>query len=193
MQTAAQEPTPATPTVTSVPPVISVSTSTPQVATASTAATTVAASKTFTGLVDYPSFNQADESEYSCSDSDSDIELAPALTRNGGHKTSKSPSKTNGKSSPKKKSSEKQDSYANILWPSRNEQMLIDKIACYIVKNGSKFEQAVKARGKKLTISLISFLNSEVNKYFQNYFRVLTDLTHIIACHIHSICNLCLN
>lgn len=73
-------------------------------------------------LVDYPSFNRTKEydSEY---DSDE------------GSESSASPSKGTSE-------------YSNIKWPPPDVQMVIDKMASYIIKNGVEFETMVRSRGK---------------------------------------------
>ncbi|KAA0184534.1 hypothetical protein HAZT_HAZT003335 [Hyalella azteca] len=132
---------------------------------------TVAPNKPFAGLVDYPSFNQADESDYSYSDSDSHSPVTPA-PQNGDiqPKVTKNKDKSclGKRNSSLKKDGEVSnviDSYDAVKWPSNRDQMVIDKIACYIVKNGSRFEQTIKSRGDPR----FDFLKTgnDYNKYFE--------------------------
>jgi hypothetical protein len=126
---------------------------------------TVASNKPFAGLVDYPSFNQADESDYSYSDSDSHSPVTPAP--HNGHIQPKVPKNKDKSFLGKKNSSLKKDgevskvidSYDAVKWPSNRDQMIIDKIACYIVKNGAKFEQTIKSRGEFSLIALLIYSN----------------------------------
>lgn len=75
-----------------------------------------------TSLVDYPSFNKSKECD-SEDNFDDKIE----------------------------KASEEEDAaseYSSIKWPPPDVQMVIDKMASYIIKNGPEFETMVCARGK---------------------------------------------
>ncbi|KAF2366726.1 Suppressor of white apricot N-terminal domain [Trinorchestia longiramus] len=151
-----------------------------------TAAAVVTVPKPFMGLVDYPSFNQADESDYSGSESESaavhpTTQGSPA--HNGDFKTKKtlspkesfsSKKKNNDTARPEKKNYENAENFDDIKWPTPREQMVIDKIACYIVKNGAKFEQAIKARGD----ARFHFLKNghEFNAYFELKRSLLTEV-----------------
>ncbi|KAB7496494.1 Splicing factor, suppressor of white-apricot-like protein [Armadillidium nasatum] len=89
-------------------------------------------------LVDYPSFNQTADG--------SDIEdIAPAFAK-------KSPKGTS-------------HDYSKIKWPPREIQMVIDKMASYIIKNGSAFEEIVRSRSD----SRFEFLNKthEYHPYYK--------------------------
>lgn len=118
--------------------------------------------KTFTGLVDYPSFNNTNN-DLSTTDSDSDTTFTTSSMlnglKNGKTLTSKSKISTK-KQSPEEKrllskkvksvlsSLDKASDYSAISWPSRNQQIVIDKIACNVVINGTQFEQSLAAVGK---------------------------------------------
>lgn len=82
-------------------------------------------------LVDYPSFNRTKEydSEY---DSEEGSETSPSSNKG----TSE---------------------YSNIKWPPPDVQMVIDKMASYIIKNGVEFETMVRSRGKIVKFSFIIF------------------------------------
>lgn len=71
-------------------------------------------------LVDYPSFNRTKDYD---SDSDEGSEASPTASKG----TSE---------------------YSNIKWPPPDVQMVIDKMASYIIKNGVEFETMVRSRGK---------------------------------------------
>ena len=137
------------------------------------------------GLVDYPSFNNTnpDHSDTDNSDSSSSKQQQNFSIINGGgancdkdkkikHGSTKEQTKylrkSYLKSSKKRKALiatfDKVDDYTGVPWPSPNEQMVIDKIAGYVVKNGTSFEQAIVARGEllffliKLEVSYCFFL-----------------------------------
>lgn len=97
-------------------------------------------------LVDYPSFNRTKEydSEY---DSDEGSEASPSSNRG----TSE---------------------YSNIKWPPPDVQMVIDKMASYIIKNGVEFETMVRSRGEKM----VDFPYTEiplVTKYMMTFAQYL--------------------
>ncbi|XP_071534654.1 uncharacterized protein su(w[a]) [Panulirus ornatus] len=71
-------------------------------------------------LVDYPSFNRTKE----C-DSDDDVDGKSENSSNNAGSTSE---------------------YSNIKWPPPDVQMVIDKMASYIIKNGPEFEAMVRSR-----------------------------------------------
>lgn len=75
-------------------------------------------------LVDYPSFNRTKDYD---SDSDDGSEASPTASRG----TSE---------------------YSNIKWPPPDVQMVIDKMASYIIKNGVEFETMVRSRGEILPV-----------------------------------------
>lgn len=120
------------------------------------------------GLVDYPSFNDSTgryenhsgSDDYNTSDDDqntyykkdSKIKSGRITLKNQkiGNKKSKkmNGTKLNGKERRKKISvSDETLNYDDVDWPSPNEQIVIDKIACYVVKKGESFEKAISARG----------------------------------------------
>ena len=87
----------------------------------------------FKGLVDYPSFNRTVEGSGS-EDEDGD-EMNGSLSQNW--KLSDSIPEKSG-----------EPDYSNIKWPPPDIQMLIDKMASYIIKNGPEFEAMVRRRRK---------------------------------------------
>lgn len=89
------------------------------------------------GLVDYPSFNQTKDSEV---DSDADM--------NG----SEGDKDGEGEDCLETKEEETTE-YSRIKWPPPDVQMVIDKMASYIIKNGAEFEAMVRSRGIKLSLS----------------------------------------
>ncbi|KAK4312587.1 hypothetical protein Pmani_015997 [Petrolisthes manimaculis] len=82
------------------------------------------------GLVDYPSFNQTKDSEV---DSDAD------MNGSGGD------SDDDGEDCIETKEEETTE-YSRIKWPPPDVQMVIDKMASYIIKNGAEFEAMVHSR-----------------------------------------------
>ena len=84
------------------------------------------------GLVDYPSFNQTMEGS-SCDEDDSKFWSPQAKL------ITSTPANAD---------------YSNIKWPPPDVQMVIDKMASYIIKNGPDFESIVRSRGKKIKILL---------------------------------------
>lgn len=71
-------------------------------------------------LVDYPSFNRTRDYD---SDSDDGSESSPSASKGASE-------------------------YSNIKWPPPDVQMVIDKMASYIIKNGVEFETMVRSRGE---------------------------------------------
>lgn len=80
-------------------------------------------SSTFKGLVDYQSFNHDVSGDYSDGDSE-----------HSHHQVVKK--------------KEPILNYSNIPWPPPEVQMVIDKMASYIIKNGPDFETVVRSRSK---------------------------------------------
>ena len=132
---------------------------------------TTAHQKAFVGLVDYPSFNQTNEGE-GTDHSDVDGEeyddggsrygesngTAAAVVASNG-----ATARSSSKYSPDKKGTSAANGRENkivedIRWPNPSQQIIIDKIAAYVVKNGSKFEQAIKARGRQ-SVSTLTFMS----------------------------------
>ncbi|KAK8747077.1 hypothetical protein OTU49_016979, partial [Cherax quadricarinatus] len=91
-----------------------------------------------TSLVDYPSFNRTKE----C-DSDDDLD---------------------GKSESLTSNTESTSEYSSIKWPPPDVQMVIDKMASYIIKNGADFEAMVRSRDDPR----FSFLKTE-HEYYPYY------------------------
>ena len=79
------------------------------------------------GLVDYPSFNQTMDGS-SCDEDEEKIFETPLK--------------------PTSTSTPANIDYSNIKWPPPDIQMVIDKMASYIIKNGPEFESVVRSRGK---------------------------------------------
>ena len=82
------------------------------------------------GLVDYPSFNQTQDSE---DESDSQMNGSRSGSEGEEEKRDTNPATAGG--------------YSNIKWPPPDIQMVIDKMASYIIKNGAAFEAMVHSRG----------------------------------------------
>lgn len=115
----------------------------------------------FKGLVDYPSFNQTAENN-------SDDE---------GKKDDDSNSNDDSSDDEEEKGDKEGDSvaddllapgkaneYSNIKWPPPDVQMVIDKMASYIIKNGEEFESMVRSRSDPR----FSFLKTD-HEYFPYY------------------------
>lgn len=95
------------------------------------------------GLVDYPSFNQTKDSEV---DSDADM---------NGSEGDKDDDEEDCLETKEEETTE----YSRIKWPPPDVQMVIDKMASYIIKNGAEFEAMVRSRGIKLSF-LLNTLNA---------------------------------
>ncbi|XP_068215409.1 splicing factor, suppressor of white-apricot homolog isoform X2 [Palaemon carinicauda] len=105
----------------------------------------------FKGLVDYPSFNRTNDN---CSDDErkDDDELSDVKDK---------PDFVDGD---ELLATENSNEYANIKWPPPDVQMVIDKMASYIIKNGEEFESMVRTRNDPR----FSFLNKD-HEYFPYY------------------------
>ena len=123
-------------------------------------AVSTSSSKPLVGLVDYPSFNRTNDSATSHSE-DSDAEESAKQPING--------------CKPSKKSEKMQsENFDGIPWPDPKTQISIDKIACYIVKNGTRFEQAIKSKEDMR----FQFLESthKFNPYYQLKYTLYKDI-----------------
>lgn len=93
------------------------------------------------GLVDYPSFNQTKDSEV-----DSDVDMNGSEGDKDGDEEDCLETKE-----------EETTEYSRIKWPPPDVQMVIDKMASYIIKNGAEFEAMVRSRGIKLSFLCMLF------------------------------------
>lgn len=80
-----------------------------------------------TSLVDYPSFSQT--AEHNSDDDDNDSEM------------------DENERCLSKEMDCRDTEYSSIKWPPPEVQMVIDKMASYIIKNGADFEAMVRSRG----------------------------------------------
>ncbi|KAK8374710.1 hypothetical protein O3P69_016135 [Scylla paramamosain] len=97
-------------------------------------------------LVDYPSFNRTRDYD---SDSDDGSESSPSASKGASE-------------------------YSNIKWPPPDVQMVIDKMASYIIKNGVEFETMVRSRDDPR----FSFLKKdhEYYPYYRCKIRLYTEV-----------------